>query len=102
MLVSHITHAYMDSRQEKWQASMQAREQSNGARQAGVRLAYSARGYTLSVDDATITYSYRSRRNYTRVELARKFCVLDSPTRRSMRARRLNATRRLGIESPEV
>jgi len=53
-------------------------------------------------DDATIMYSYRSRRNYARAELARKRRALDSPTRRSMRAWRLNATRRLGIESPEA
>jgi len=47
-------------------------------------------------------YSYRSQRNYTRAELAGKCCALDSPTKQSMRARRLNATWRLGIESPEV
>ena len=45
MLVPHITHAYIVSRQKKRQASKQASEQSSGARQAGVRLAYSARGY---------------------------------------------------------
>jgi len=34
MLVPHITHAYMVSRQEKWQTSKQASEQSSGAKQA--------------------------------------------------------------------
>jgi len=44
----------------------------------------------------------RTRCNYARAELAGKRCTLDSPTRRSMRARRLNTTQRLGIESSEA
>jgi len=59
-------------------------------------------GVVTARDDATITYSYRSRHNYTQAELAGKHCALDSPTRRSMRAQRLNAIRRLGIEIPEA
>ena len=34
-------------------------------------------GIVTARDDATIIYSYRSWRNYTRAELARKQCALD-------------------------
>jgi len=61
---------------------------------------------TLSIvtalDGATIMHNYHSQYNCTRAELAGKRCALDSPIRQSMRAQRLNATRRLGIESPEA
>jgi len=59
-------------------------------------------GVVTARGDAMIIYSYRSQCNYTRAELAEKRCALDSPTRRSMRVRRLNATWRLSIESPEA
>jgi len=58
-------------------------------------------GVVTARDDATITYSYRSRCNYTQAGLVGKPCVLYSPTRQSKRARRLNTTRRLGIEISE-
>jgi len=59
-------------------------------------------GIVTARDDATIIYSYRSWRNYTRAELTGNRCALDLPTRRSIRAWRLNTTGRLGIESREA
>jgi len=59
-------------------------------------------GVVITCDDAIIMYNYRSRCNYTRAELPRKRYTLDSTVKRSMRARRLNATQRLGVESPEA
>jgi len=53
-------------------------------------------------DNATITYNYRSWRNYTRAKLAGKCYALDSLTRQSMRVQSLNTSRRLGIETPNA
>ena len=57
-------------------------------------------GVVAARGEAMITYGNRSRRNYTRMELAIE--RLGSSTRWSIRARRLNVTRRLGIESSEA
>ena len=74
MLVPHITHAYMVSRQGKQQASKQASKQSSGAKQAGVRQHITIDAITSDVvtarDEAMITYINHSWRNYTGTELA--------------------------------
>jgi len=85
---------------------MQVSVLSSKSKQAGAGLTHSANRYhaqcVTAHDEATITYNNRSRRNYTRTELAIEHWALGSLTRRSKRARRLKATRKLGIESPEA
>ena len=61
-----------------------------------------AQGSGVVIHFASPVMKLRTQYNYTRAELAEKRYALDLPTRKNMRARRLNATRRLGIESTEA